>query len=179
MTLELPPSHAPDADTDFSTAAQTLWNLDANRLTPHKDFKMDVQSSKHPCHKGDAADDPLFTFVNRQVFERPTFNTFRSLLDNYSACTGEEEEVSSKELSENRAFLNAVMETAPMKYCHQYCLAKGAEYNGDPIPEDESGFKQVLNSIWFKLYSRSGGGGRRRKMDSSGFERELVGLFFC
>lgn len=174
LTLELPPSHTPDADTDFSTAAQTLWNLDSNRLTPHKDYKMDVQSSKHPCNKGDAADEPLFTYVNRQVFQRPTFNAFRSLLDNYSAYTGDEEEVTQKEVKEMRSFLSAVMETAPMKYCHQYCLAKGVEYDGDPIPDDETDFKEVLNSIWFKLYSRSGGG-RRKKMDSSGFEHVFVG----
>lgn len=174
LVLELPPSHAPDADTDFATAVQTMWNLDSNRLTPHKDYKMDVQSSKHPCHKGDAADDPLFTYVNRQVFQRPTFSAFQNLLDNYSAYTGEEEEVSQKELRENRAFLNAIMETAPMKFCHQFCLAKEASYSGRPIPDDEAGFKKVLNSIWFELYSRSGGG-RRRRMDSSGFEHVFVG----
>jgi len=174
LALELPPSHTPDADTDFTTAVQTLWNLDSNRLTPHKDYKMDVQSSKHPCNKDDAADDHLFTYVNQQIFQRPTFHAFRSLLDNYSASTGDEEEVSQKELRENRAFLNAVMETAPMKYAHQYCLAQGVEYDGEPVPDDESGFKKVLNSIWFKLYSRSGGG-RRRKMDSSGFEHVFVG----
>ena len=174
MTLELPPSHTPDADTDFTTAVQKLWNLDANRLTPHQDYEMDVQSSKHPCNKDDAADDPLFTYVNGKVFQRPTFNTFRNLLDNYSAYTGDEEEVSSKELKENRDFLNAVMETHTMKYCHQYCIAKGVKYNGETISEDESEFKRVLNSIWFELYSRSGGG-RRRKMDSSGFEHVFVG----
>jgi len=174
LTLELPPSHAPDADTDFATAVQTLWRLDSNRLTPHKDYEMDVQSSKHPCHKGDAADEPLFTHVNRQVFQRPTFKAFQALLDNYSAYTGDEEEVSSRELRENREFLKAIMETAPMKYCHQFCLAKEAEFGGKPIPENETDFRNVINSIWFKLYSRSGGG-RRAKMDSSGFEHVFVG----
>lgn len=174
LVLELPPSHTPVADTDFNTAAQTLWNIDSNRLAPHKDYQMDVQDSKRPYDKGDAADDPLFTKVNRQIFERPSFKTFYHLLDNYSASTGDEEHVSSKELRENRAFLDAVMETAPMKYCHQYCLAKGTEYQGEPVSKDESGFKRILNDIWFKLYSRSGGG-RRRKMDSSGFEHVFVG----
>jgi poly(U)-specific endoribonuclease len=174
LVLDLPPSHAPNADTDFNTAVQTLWNLDSNRLTPHKDYKMDVQNSKNPYNKGDAADEPLFTHVNRQVFQRPTFKAFCALLDNYSAYTGDEEKVTSKELRENKTFLNAIMETAPMKYCHQYCLAKEVEYDGKPIPASESGFKKVLDNIWFKLYSRSGGG-RRRKMDSSGFEHVFVG----
>lgn len=174
LVLELPPSHAPDADTDFATAFQTLWNLDSNRLTPHKDYEMDVQNSKSPYHKGDAAPDPLFRHVDRRALQRPTFRAFRNLLDNYSAYTGDEEVVTQKELRENRTFLSAVMETAPMKYCHQYCVAKGVEYGGRSISKDESGFKKVLDSIWFKLYSRSGGG-RRRKMDSSGFEHVFVG----
>ena len=169
LSLELPPSHTPDADTDFQTAAQTLWSLDSNRLKPHVDYTIDVQNSKHPCNKEDAANDPLFTHVDLQVFAtRPTFKTFRALLNNYSSCTGEEETVSEHELRENEAFLDAIMQTAVMKYCHQYCLAKEASYEGESIPESTSGFKDVLNSIWFKLYSRSGG--RRRKMDSSGFE---------
>ncbi|KAL7515927.1 hypothetical protein ACHAWX_000997, partial [Stephanocyclus meneghinianus] len=79
-----------------------------------------------------------------------------------------------QELFENKIFLDAVMETAVMKYCHQYCLVKNASYNGSPVPESESGFKRVLNSVWFELYSRSGGG-RRSKLDSSGFEHVFVG----
>ena len=144
------------------------------------DYSIDVQSSKHPCNKEDAADDPLFTHVDQQVFStRPTFKAFRALLDNYSACTGEEEELSEQELRENKSFLNVVMQTAVMKYCHQYCLAKEATYNGNPMPESSEGFMHVLNSIWFELYSRSGGG-RRHKMDSSGFEhgRLLVDVYF-
>ena len=175
FTLELPPSHSPSLETDFQTAIQTLWKLDSNRLQPHKDYSMNVQSSKHPCHKEDMATDPLFSDVNPQIFKsRPTFSAFLSLLDNYSSYCGDEEEVSEKEIRENRAFLNAVMETPPMKYCHQYCLAKEANYDGELIPESEHAFQNVLNSIWFKLYSRSGGG-RRRKMDSSGFEHVFVG----
>ncbi|KAL7486371.1 hypothetical protein ACHAW6_011964 [Cyclotella cf. meneghiniana] len=175
LNLELPPSHTPTSDTDFSTAVQTLWYLDSNRLQPNVDYSIDVQRSKHPCDKDDAAHDPLFTHMNHQVFStRPTFKAFRALLDNYSACTGEEEEVSEQELFENKVFLDAVMETAVMKYCHQYCLVKKASYNRSPVPDSESGFKHVLNSIWFELYSRSGGG-RRSKLDSSGFEHVFVG----
>jgi poly(U)-specific endoribonuclease len=177
LSLELPPSHTPTAETDLQTAAQTLWNLDSNRLTPHTDYNIDVQSSKHPCNKEDAADEPLFTRINTQIFQvRPTFKAFRALLDNYSSYCGDEEEISEKELQEIRVFLDAIMDTAVMKYCHQYCLAKEASYEGEAIPESEYGFKKVLNSIWFELYSRSGGGGRRgRKMDSSGFEHVFVG----
>ena len=112
----------PDADTTFNEAVQKLWDLDA-RLIPNQDYKIDVQSSKHPCNKEDAAEEPLFTYVKPAVFrKRPTFTTFVALLNNYSTYTGEEEDVTEQELQENRAFLNEVMKTAPMKYCHQYCI---------------------------------------------------------
>ena len=164
---------SPHADTTFEEAVQKLWDVDS-RLTPNRDYKIDVQTSKHPCNKADAADEPLFTYVKPAVFRnRPTFTSFVALLNNYSAYTGEEEDVTEEELQENRAFLNEVMKTAPMKYCHQYCIAKGVTYKGKEISSSESEFKHILNSIWFELYSRSGGG--RRNMDSSGFEHVFVG----
>ncbi|KAL7466261.1 hypothetical protein ACHAXS_006552 [Conticribra weissflogii] len=169
--LQLPESIIPTLDTDFQTAAQTLWKLDSNRLQPNKDYTIDVQNNKHPCHKEDCASDPLFTHVDPAVFDsRPTFRAFRSLLDNYSRHCGEDEEVTEEELKENQHFLNVIMETGPMKYCHRFCLAKEATYGGEPIPEDEDGFKEILNSIWLELYSRSGG-----ELDSSGFEHVFVG----
>lgn len=162
---------SPDSSTTFQEAFQNLWDLD-NRLTTNKDYKIDVQSSKKPYRKGvDAADDPLFTYVKPQVLRnRPTFTTFISLLNNYSAHTGEKEDVTEEELQENREFLNEVMKTAPMKYCHQYCVAKRITYRGNEISDSESQFKQVLNSLWFDMYSRSGG-----VRDSSGFEHVFVG----
>jgi len=169
--LQLPESLIPTPETDFQAAAQTLWKLDSNRLQPQKDYIIDVQNYKHPCHKEDCASDPLFTHVDPAVFDsRPTFRAFRLLLDNYSRHCGEEEEVTEEESEENRHFLDVIMETGPMKYCHQYCLAKKATYGGESIPEEEEGFKEVLRSIWLELYSRSGG-----KMDSSGFEHVFVG----
>jgi len=166
-SVSFPP---PDADTTFNEAVQKLWDLDS-RLTPNKDYKIDVQNSKHPSYKGDAADEPLFTYVKPAIFrKRPTFTTFVALLNNYSAYVGQEEDVTEQELQENRAFLNEIMKTAPMKYCHQYCVAKNVTYKGREISTNESKFKQILNSIWFELYSRSGG-----RKDSSGFEHVFVG----
>jgi poly(U)-specific endoribonuclease len=166
LTLDLPPSHSPDANTDFTTAVQTLWNLDSNRLTPHEDYKMDVQNSKHPCDKDDAANDPLFTHVNTQIFAtRPTYHAFKQLLDNYTVDTRTREEVTEREREEVHAFLSAIMDTAPMKYCHQYCLVKDASYEERSVPRDEDDFVKILETMWFELYSRSG----------CGFEHVFVG----
>ena len=160
-----------EANTTFPQAVQTLWDLDANRLTPEEDYRIDVQRSKHPCDKDDAADDPLFTYVNEDVFNRPTYAAFRKLLDNYSVEVGREEKVGQRELDEQRDFLDAVMETEPMKYLHKYCLAKNAHYNNREVTDSEADFKKILTNIWFDLYSRS----RGSRGDSSGFEHVFAG----
>jgi poly(U)-specific endoribonuclease len=127
---------------------------------------MDVQNSKHPCDKDDAAHDPLFTHVNTQIFAtRPTYHAFKQLLDNYTVDTRTREEVTERERDEVHAFLNAILETAPMKYCHQYCLVNDASYEGRSVPRDENEFVKILETMWFELYSRSG----------CGFEHVFVG----
>lgn len=46
---------------------------------------------------GDRASDNLFTFVDPEVFRRPTFHTFRALMDNYTRETGDREVVTHTE----------------------------------------------------------------------------------
>jgi len=65
------------------------------------------------------------------------------------------------------SFLDAVWETAPMQFCHEYCHAK------DPskVPSDRRGFLKLLHNVWFEMYRRERGG----RTDSSGFEHVFVG----
>lgn len=62
-------------------------------------------------HPNDQAAEPLFTWVDDKVLDRPTYRTFIRLLDNYESSTGEAEEVTAKEEKENREFINACMNT--------------------------------------------------------------------
>jgi len=156
-----------DLSMGLEAAVQHLWNLDANRLDPHEDYVINVQSGKKPYWKEDAAEDPLFTSVDRNVWKRPTYRAFHALLDNYSAEVGVEETVSNTERREISDFLNAILQTAPMQFCHQYCHAK----DPDNIPSDLSGFKALLHKVWFEMYRRSRGG----RLDSSGFEHVFIG----
>eukprot|EP00538_Stauroneis_constricta_P004554 CAMPEP_0119551048 /NCGR_PEP_ID=MMETSP1352-20130426/4432_1 /TAXON_ID=265584 /ORGANISM="Stauroneis constricta, Strain CCMP1120" /LENGTH=467 /DNA_ID=CAMNT_0007597055 /DNA_START=90 /DNA_END=1493 /DNA_ORIENTATION=- len=163
--LKLEPSF--NLDVTLNEAIQDLWKLDVNRLTPDADYSLNVQSGKKPYWKEDSAPDPLFDKVDRSVWQRPTYKTFMALLDNYKAEIGKAEYVPDVERREIWSFLNAIMETAPMQFCHKYCHAK------DPskIPSDERGFMKLLHKIWFELYRRSRGG----HLDSSGFEHVFVG----
>lgn len=154
-------------NASISKAAQYLWDLDVNRLTPHQDYVINVQRGKKPWHKDDNAPDPLFTMVNRKELRRPTYRTFIALLDNYISKCGVSEQVTRVEKKENMDFLKAIMQTGPMQFCHKYCRAN----NPDVVPASKTRFIQLLHEIWFDLYFRERGG----RPDSSGFEHVFVG----
>ena len=73
---------------------------------------------------------------------------FRALLDNYEADTRQPEDVTEDEERENSYFLDVIMETQVMQTAHQFLVSQAK------APADVDGFKQLLNSIWFKLYKR-------------------------
>lgn len=164
---ELHLAESADLSMSLSEAVQYLWNLDDNRLTPNDDYVINVQEGKKPYWKEDKAEEPLFTSVDRNVWKRPTYSAFVKLLDNYSAETGIEEIVSDTEREEVDHFLNAIMQTPPMQFCHKYCHEK----DPDRVPSDKRGFERLLHKIWFEMYRRGRGG----RLDSSGFEHVFVG----
>lgn len=154
-------------EASISEAAQYLWDLDYNRLTPGEDYTINVQQGKKPYWKEDKADDPLFTHVDHSALSRPTYKAFIALLDNYKAETGTRENVTHHEKKENWRFLRTIMQTAPMQFCHKYCVA-----NGSNVPKDRDEFMKLLYRTWFELYTRQRGGEGK---DSSGFEHVFVG----
>ena len=85
--------------------------------------------------------------MDENAFRRRTYAAFIALLDNYSAETGTAESFTRTERNEEVTFLDAVMQTKPMQFCHRYCIAR----DGDKIPEDPDEFKELLHKIWFKL----------------------------
>lgn len=154
-------------DVSLSEAVQAMWDMDKNRLDPTSDYELNVQKGKKPYWKEDSAPDPLFARIDSSVWDRPTYAAFRTLLDNYSAQTGHKEVVTDAERQEVWTFLNAIMETEPMEFCHKYCHAKDPE----KVPSDREGFVKLLQKIWFELYRRERGEG----YDSSGFEHVFTG----
>lgn len=132
-------------DVSLSEAVQHLWNLDVkNRCEPNLDYFLNVQEGKKPYHSYDGADEPLFTEVNRSVLQRKTYRAFIDLLDNYVAETGVGESVCESERIEVRRFIDAIMLTAPMKYCHRYCSAHCDDFNGN---DDIGYFKSKLSHV--------------------------------
>ncbi|GMN30844.1 hypothetical protein TIFTF001_002991 [Ficus carica] len=149
---------------DLSQACNKLWELDTNRLVPGKDYEIDCGEGKKVFHKEDMAGGSLFSWVNEDVFRKPTFARFCSLLDNYNPNAGCKEVVTSEEKQEQAAFIEEISRTAPIKYLHKYLISKGI------VSNKFQDFKRTLTRLWFDLYGRGG-----TSCSSSAFEHVFVG----
>ncbi|KAL8112586.1 hypothetical protein AgCh_020056 [Apium graveolens] len=149
---------------DLSKACNKLWELDSNRLVPGKDYQIDCGEGKKVYQKDDMAEGSLFCALNRDIFKRPTFARFCSLLDNYNPHVGSKEVVTSQEKQEEVAFIEEISRTAPIKYLHKYLSSKGI------IRGSYQDFKSMMTNLWFDLYGRGGS-----SSSSSAFEHVFVG----
>lgn len=152
-----------DAGDSLHAAASTLWTLDSNRLTPSVDYVLNPQSRTSSC-SDDAARTPLFLEFSDEVWERPTYRSFKRLLDNYIATTGVPEVVSQEERAEEERFLDVICETKCMKFAYQW-LVEYADVSFGSMEE----FRDALREMWFSLYRRDA------SRDSSGFEHVFSG----
>lgn len=153
-----------DELADLSRACEKLWDLDLNRLAPGKDYEIDCGEGKKVYQKDDMAQGSLFTWVSDDVFRKPTYARFLSLLDNYNPHQGSKEVVTSEEKQEQASFIEEISRTAPIKYLHKFLASKGITSGSS------QDFKRLLTSLWFDLYSRCGTSG-----SSSAFEHVFVG----
>uniref|UniRef100_A0A8C3XGV7 Uridylate-specific endoribonuclease n=1 Tax=Cyanoderma ruficeps TaxID=181631 RepID=A0A8C3XGV7_9PASS len=145
--------------------SEQLYGLDHNKARPG-DIVLNPQHLAGPDETGDKQDlspQPLYKFVNEELFSKPTYASFIKLLDNYQRATGREEEVTAEELQEQDRFLQEVMRTELMEKLFVFLQGKN-RYSS------QQEFLQDLKEIWFGLYSRGDG-----ERDSSGFEHVFSG----
>ncbi|TPX68746.1 hypothetical protein SpCBS45565_g02931 [Spizellomyces sp. 'palustris'] len=158
------PQPTPHELANLADAVARLWELDANRLEPGRDFTLNLQNATKVYAQVDASPAPLFANVSPELLRRfPTYVLFMALLDNYHAQNGIAESVTAEEIKEQHAFIEELLKTAPIQYCHRYLAAKAL------APANLGEFKQLLKSIWFDLYKR------QTANDSSAFEHTFVG----
>lgn len=151
--------------SDLSRACNKLWELDLNRLTPGKDYQIDCGEGKKVYQKEDMAQGSLFYWLSEDIFKRPTYARFCSLLDNYNPNEGYKEVITSEEKQEETAFIEEISRTAPIKYLYKYLVKKGVLSN-----QNYQEFKRMMNDLWFDLYGRGG-----TSRCSSAFEHVFVG----
>lgn len=128
-----------------------------------KDYYINVGGGKKTYQDWDAAEGKLFAGVSKRVWNKASFKQFYDLLDNYEAETGVDETETYEERKEQSEFLDSIMDSKPMQYCHKYLIEKGL------MEPDARAFKKALYQMWFSFYVREQG------RDSCGFEHVFLG----
>ncbi|XP_014749633.1 PREDICTED: poly(U)-specific endoribonuclease-like, partial [Sturnus vulgaris] len=157
--------HQSITDQELQELSEKLHELDHNKAGP-SDIALNPQHLASPDETGDKRDrspQPLYKYVNEELFSKPTYASFIKLLDNYQRATGREEEVTAEELREQDRFLEEVMKTELMEKLFGFLQGKNRF-------SSQQEFLQDLKEIWFGLYSRGDG-----ERDSSGFEHVFSG----
>uniref|UniRef100_A0A8C5L3T3 Uridylate-specific endoribonuclease n=1 Tax=Jaculus jaculus TaxID=51337 RepID=A0A8C5L3T3_JACJA len=160
-------SRSSDAITqeELQSVSEKIYSVDSNKAQK-KDIILNSQNRISPAEAGDQVDrcpEPLFTYVNEQLFSKPTYAAFINLLNNYQRATGHGEHFSAQQLAEQGVFLREVMKTAVMRELYGF-LYHQHRYSS------EQEFVDDLKNMWFGLYSRGNG-----ERDSSGFEHVFSG----
>ncbi|XP_041257171.1 poly(U)-specific endoribonuclease-A-like [Onychostruthus taczanowskii] len=154
-TPALHPNPNPNvSDAELRELSEQLLAADSNRARPGQ-LELNLQGS---------GSDRLFSRVSPELLAVPTFSGLLALLDNYEPRPGRAEAEPPAELREQRRFLEAALATPVLALLERFVLAKGL------YPSAEA-FRADLHSMWFGLYSRSGG----KALDSCGFEHVFVG----
>lgn len=148
---------------EIKAVSEILYKSDVNKASD-SDITLNKQEmARNTKGKEDLCEEPLYQYVNEEIFKRPTYKAFISLLDNYDRKTGTDETFTQEEIKEQEMFLQEILKTKVMKELYKFFNKKG-------LYKNEQEFVDDLNKMWFGLYSRSSG-----EQDSSGFEHVFVG----
>ncbi|XP_075055350.1 uridylate-specific endoribonuclease isoform X2 [Mixophyes fleayi] len=151
------------SNEEIKTISEKLYQCDVNKAAESDIILNKQEMVSRTRNNEDLSDEPLYQHVNENIFKRPTFARFISLLDNYDRKTGTDETYTPEEIKEQNNFLQEIMKTKVMKELYSFFHQKG-------LYKTEKEFVDDLQKMWFGLYSRSSG-----EPDSSGFEHVFVG----
>ncbi|XP_072262592.1 uridylate-specific endoribonuclease [Pyxicephalus adspersus] len=151
------------SNEDIKAVSEKLYQSDVNKAAESDIILNKQELVKKDTTKDDLCDEPLYKYVNEELFKKPTYAAFIKLHDNYDRKTGTDETYSPEELKEQEHFLQEMMKTKVMKELYKFFQGKG-------LYATEKEFVDDLQKMWFGLYSRSSG-----EKDSSGFEHVFVG----
>ncbi|XP_053313705.1 uridylate-specific endoribonuclease [Spea bombifrons] len=160
--------HEKNKGTDISNQeikeiSELMYKLDVNKAAK-SDIILNKQSmAEHTRNQDDLSEQPLYQYVNEDIFQRPTYSKFIKLTNNYIRKTGTAETYTAEELKEHQDFLEEIMKTKLMKELYNFFHKKG-------LYKTEKEFVDDLEKMWFGLYCRSSG-----EADSSGFEHVFMG----
>ena len=156
--------NVPASTVDFNDACNKIWSQDKNRVFLGRHYRVSLQGRIYDASSDiDRASSPLFSYVDENVFNKPTFKSFIALLNNYNRFVGNTEDMTEAEKQESWTFLRAISSTGPIKELHKYLVKKGL------ASTSMNSFIQEMYKIWFYRYQRL------EYRDSSGFEHVFLG----
>ncbi|KAM4796056.1 uridylate-specific endoribonuclease [Rhinophrynus dorsalis] len=159
-------SHSSGGDIsneEIKKMSEKMYKLDVNKAKESDIILNKQEMAQNTRNQEDLNEEPLYKHVNEELFKKPTYAAFISLLDNYDRKTGKDDSYSPAEIKEQEHFLLEIMKTKLMKDLFSFFQQKG-------LYQTEKEFVTDLQKMWFGLYSRSNG-----EADSSGFEHVFVG----
>ncbi|XP_026283934.1 endoribonuclease CG2145-like [Frankliniella occidentalis] len=148
-------------DQELTTLSEKLFDEDVNNVG--QNIRLNYQSRTQSNSLKDAAPEPLLT-VDPVALDSPTIKALRQLYDNYIADSSFVESITSTERQEESDFLDKILDTRVMADTMEFLADKGY------VQRNKKAFKELLNSIWFTMYSRGGG-----IIGSSAFEHVFLG----
>lgn len=154
-------------DSEIKAVSEKLYALDSNKASA-SELIIDPQalvSDSQTSSKNDLSSKRLFQYLNENaLFSRPTYAALLAVLDNYNRMTGQAENFSQQQLTEQETFLKETMSNTKLGgELFTFLYNKG-------VYASEEAFIKDLKMMWFGLYSRNNG-----MMDSSGFEHIFAG----
>ncbi|XP_029989871.1 uridylate-specific endoribonuclease A [Sphaeramia orbicularis] len=154
-------------DAEIKRISETLFALDSNKASA-SELIIDPQALVHDSETSSQTDlspRPLFRYVDEgALFSRPTYAALLSVLDNYQRMTGQTEDFSPQQLTEQETFIKETMSNTELgRELFAFFYTKG-------VYATEEEFMYDLKMMWFGLYSRN-----NNKLDSSGFEHIFAG----
>ncbi|VDL86871.1 unnamed protein product [Nippostrongylus brasiliensis] len=180
----LPPLQVTDAE--LVEMSNRLRIADENKAY-RGGVTVDFQGHTNTRDTEDNAPKNLFVSVDQSLLQRPSYQNFLQLTDNFYRETGvaeprvSQDEVSSEdcfskkgviahpmcfqERREIKTFLTYALSTKPWQLLYGFLDKK--KY---PLAKDPNVFYQWMNQLWFAHYSRAKG-----KADTSGFEHVFIG----
>ncbi|WKX88292.1 hypothetical protein Q1695_008158 [Nippostrongylus brasiliensis] len=160
----LPPLQVTDAE--LVEMSNRLRIADENKAY-RGGVTVDFQGHTNTRDTEDNAPKNLFVSVDQSLLQRPSYQNFLQLTDNFYRETGVAEPRVSQdeERREIKTFLTYALSTKPWQLLYGFLDKK--KY---PLAKDPNVFYQWMNQLWFAHYSRAKG-----KADTSGFEHVFIG----
>ncbi|KJH41965.1 endoribonuclease XendoU [Dictyocaulus viviparus] len=164
FTERIPPFDV--RDDELMTMSKKLRDVDENKVRPGQ-VSINFQGHTRTSDLQDNALKKLFENVHPSLLNRPSYNQFIALADNFNRETGVlEPRVSTEEdRRETSRFLSTVLQSKPWKILYEFLKQKG-----HPFAKTPAIFRFWITQLWFSHYSRAYG-----RADTSGFEHIFMG----